>query len=238
MGLSMQVFKDTSIRTKPSKNMKYEFKKELPAILMVLASWVLGWYFYMHFPDRVVTHWNFAGTPDAWGSKTTNVWAMPGLLTGMYLLFTVLPLVDPRKDRYPEFIGVYRIFKNIIMLVLLAVILASGAYNLGYNIKIQYVIPTIIGLLMIVLGNYMSKIKPNWFMGIRTPWTMSSENVWNKTHRVGGYAFILFGLLIILSSFLPKVLGLIAFILGIMIVTVGTFGYSYWVYRQEIANSK
>ncbi|MFA5991675.1 MAG: SdpI family protein [Candidatus Doudnabacteria bacterium] len=226
------------MRTKPSKNMKYEFKKELPALLILAVAWLAGWYFYMHFPDRVVTHWNFAGTPDSWGSKTTNAWAMPGVLTGMYLLFTFLPLVDPRKDRYPEFMNVYRMFKNIIMLVFLAVLLASGAYNLGYNIKIQYVVPTIIGLLMIVLGNYMGKIKPNWFVGIRTPWTLSSENVWNKTHRVGGYAFVLFGLLIILSPFLPQTFGLITFIGGAALMVLGTFGYSYWAYRKEVTSSK
>ncbi len=213
--------------------MKYELKKEIPALFIVALSWLMGWYFYLHFPEQVVTHWNFSGAPDSWGKGTTNAWAMPGLLTGMYLLFTFLPQVDPRKDRYPEFMNVYRIFKNLILLVLLIVLLASGAYNLGYNVKIQYVVPTVIGILMLVLGNYMGKIKPNFFVGIKTPWTLSSENVWNKTHRVGGYAFILFGLMIMLSPFLPQTYGLAVFIGGAVVMLFGTFGYSYWAYRQE-----
>lgn len=222
--------------------MRYNIKKEFPALLMLGLAWLAGWYFYMNFPDRVVTHWNFAGTPDSWGKGTTNALAIPSVITGMYLLFLFLPMLDPKKERYEEFGKVYNIFKTLLLLVMLLVFTLTGLFNLGYNISIQYTIPTLIGILMIILGNYMGKIKPNWFVGIKTPWTLSSENVWNKTHRMGGYAFILFGLLIILAPFLPKVLGLIAFILGILTVTVGTFGYSYWVYRQEqnskIENSK
>lgn len=217
--------------------MRYNFKKELPSIVLVLASWALGWYFFNHFPATVVSHWNFAGVPDGWSKGTTNALAIPGVLTGMYLLFLFLPMVDPKKERYEEFGKTYNIFKTLLLFVMLLVYLSSGLFNLGYNIPIQYVVPTLIGLLMMVLGNYMGKIKPNWFMGIRTPWTMSSENVWVKTHRMGGYAFILFGLLIIITPFLPKMLGLFAFALGVAIAVFGTFGYSYWVYRQE-SNSK
>jgi len=216
--------------------MPYNFKKELPAILIVIASWALGWYFFQHFPAQVVTHWNFYGEADNFGKGTTNALAIPSLITGMYLLFLVLPMLDPKKERYEEFKKVYAIFKTILMFVMFLVFLASGLYNLGYNVKIQYVVPSIIGLLMIVLGNYMGKIKPNWFVGIKTPWTMSSEVVWQKTHRMGGYAFIIFGFLIFITPFLPRIFGLIAFVSGILIVTVGIFGYSYWLYKQEQRN--
>lgn len=218
--------------------MTYNLKKELPSLLLVLISWALGWYFYSHFPAKVVTHWNFYGEPDAWGKGSVNALVFPGILTGMYLLFFMLPKFDPKKDRYPEFEKVYTIFKFILLLVMTLVFLASGLFNLGYNVQIQYVIPTLIGILMIILGNYMGKLKPNWFVGIKTPWTLSSENIWNKTHRMGGYAFILFGILIILTPFLPKTLGFLAFGLGILLVTVGTFGYSYWLYRKENNKSK
>ncbi len=222
----------------PQNKNQYNFKSELPALLILALAWAAGWYFYTHFPAVVVSHWNFNGVPDGWSGKAANALGIPGLLTGMYLLFTFLPLIDPRKNRYPEFIGVYRKFKNLILLVLFTVMMATGLYNLGYNIKIQFVVPTVIGLLLIVIGNYMGKIKPNWFMGIRTPWTMSSENVWNKTHRVGGYLFILFGLLVILAPLLPKTYGLAVFLAGAVFMVLGTFGYSYWVYRKEMANNK
>lgn len=217
--------------------MSFDLKKETPSLLIVLATAIIGWYFYQNFPATVVTHWNFYGVADGWGKGTTNAIAIPSVIVGMYMLFLVLPFLDPKKERYQEFQKVYVIFKTILIFAMFLVFLFSGLYNLGFNIKIQYIIPTIIGLLMIILGNYMGKLKRNWFVGIKTPWTLSSETVWNKTHRMGGYAFILFGLLIFITPLLPKALGLIAFILGILIVTVGTFGYSYWVYRQE-QNSK
>lgn len=213
--------------------MNYNFKKELPSLLLVAASWILGWYFYQNFPGTVVSHWNFYGEPDAWGKGTSQALLLPGIITGMHLLFWALPALDPKKERYQEFQKVYTVFKFAIMLVMFLVFLASGLYNLGYNIKIQYVIPTIIGLLMLTIGNYMGKLKPNWFVGIKTPWTLSSETVWQKTHRMGGYAFILFGVLVIATPFLPKTLGFIAFALGILIAVLGTIGYSYWAYRRE-----
>lgn len=215
----------------------YNFKKEFPALLIVIASWILGWYFYQNFPAQVVTHWNFYGVPDSWGKGTTHALVLPGVITGMYLLFLALPYLDPKKERYEEFQKVYTIFKNLLLLVMFLIFLASGLFNLGYNVQIQYVVPIIIGLLMMIIGNYMGKIKPNWFMGIRTPWTLSSETVWQKTHRLGGFLFTLFGLVLIAVPFLPKVFGLSLFIAMIVLLVFGTMGYSYWVYRQEKAGN-
>ena len=94
-------------------------------------------------------------------------------------------------------------------------------------------ITVIIGLLFMYMGNLMGKIKNNWFVGIKTPWTLSSENVWNKTHRFGGYAFVIFGLMLILIPYLGKTLGLVAFISGLALLVFGTTAYSYLIYRRE-----
>ncbi|MEK7167698.1 MAG: SdpI family protein, partial [Patescibacteria group bacterium] len=85
----------------------------------------------------------------------------------------------------------------------------------------------------IVLGNYLGKIKPNWFMGIRTPWTLSSEVVWNKTHRMGGRLFIILGLTLMIVPWLPALWGMILLFSGIILLVLGTFIYSYIAYRQE-----
>jgi uncharacterized membrane protein len=212
---------------------KLSVKSEILPILAVIASVILGFYFYAHFPQTVVTHWNWAGQPNGYSGKFTGAFAIPLLLLGMYVLFLVFPMLDPKKERYADFAKVYHFFKAAIILILSGVYAASGFYNLGFNIKISLVVPLMVGILMIVMGNYMGKIKKNWFVGIRTPWTLSSENVWNQTHRVGGWMFMAFGLLIIISPLLPKVLGLAAFILGIILVVFGTFVYSYLLYRKE-----
>ena len=212
---------------------KLSVKSEIIPVLLIIVCAILSIYFYSHFPDRVVGHWNFEGTPDRYTSKTGAAFGMLGVIAGMYVLFLVLPLLDPKRERYQSFEKVYHYFKGLIISVMSAIYIVSGFYNLGYNLKINLIVPLIIGLLMIAIGNYMGKIKNNWFVGIRTPWTLSSENVWNKTHRMGGWCFMVFGLLIIVSPLLPKALGLAAFIAGIVLVVFGTMVYSYLVYRKE-----
>ncbi len=206
---------------------------EAISIILLIATFVLAFYFYAHFPDRVVTHWGFNGQPNGWMGKFGGAFFIPIMLVGMYFLLLFVPALDPKKERYADFAKPYNIFRAAILFTLFVVYLAAGLYNLGYPVKINMVVPLVIGLLMIVLGNFMGKIKNNWFVGIRTPWTLSSENVWNKTHRFGGYAFVIFGILIIISPFATPAAGLALFIAGIVIVTLGTFVYSYLAYRAE-----
>lgn len=213
--------------------LKLNFKTEILPILLVATAIISGFYFYTHFPAVVVSHWNFAGQPDGYSGKVSGAFAIPALISGMYLLFIFLPYLDPKGEKYQNFSKIYLLFRNLILLMLLIVYLASGAYNLGYYVNIQLIVPTLVGLLFIILGNYMGKIKSNWFVGVRTPWTMSSENVWNKTQSFGGKMMILFGLLIIITPLLPKILGIIVFVLGIIAVSFGSVIYSYLLYRKE-----
>jgi len=120
--------------------------------------------------------------------------------------------------------------------LIVVIYMIIGLNGLGYNLPVGVIMPGLIGLLFIVLGNYLGKIKMNWFMGIRTPWTMSSENVWNKTHRFGGKMFILAGLLMIAQIFLPLNFRLPVFIFSIAVILFGTVGYSYLVYLREKKN--
>jgi uncharacterized membrane protein len=213
--------------------LKLSFKSEAAPLLLLIASFVLGFYFYAHFPDRVASHWGFGGQPDRYSGKFAGAFAIPFLLTGMYALFLVLPLLDPKSERYQDFAKAYNFFRFAILAVLAAVFTGSGLYNLGYAVNIGFFVPLVIGLMMIVMGNYMGKIKKNWFVGIRTPWTLSSENVWNKTHRFGGWMFMIFGLLLILTPFLPASFGLAAILIGVFLTAVVTMVYSYLEYQKE-----
>lgn len=216
-----------------SNPIKPTIKSEAVALIIIFLAILLGVYFYFNLPELVITHWNFAGQADAWGSGKFQSIFFPLLIIAMYLLFLFMPYLDPKKERYEQFIKVYHIFKNIILGLFLIIFLTVGLNNLGYNLPVDIVIPAMIGLLFIVTGNYLGKIKPNWFMGIRTPWTLSSEEVWNKTHRFGGKMFILAGLLMILEAFLPLSWKLPVFIAMIAVLLLGTIGYSYVVYLKE-----
>ncbi len=151
----------------------------------------------------------------------------------MYILFLILPSIDPRKERYAEFEKVYTIFKTMMVGVLFVVFILATLANLGYEANIGKVISVVIGIMMIVLGNYMGKIKNNYFVGIKNPWTLSSENVWNETHRFGGWTFIIFGLCIIITPYLPILYGTILFISGVLLTVLGTSIYSYILYKKE-----
>ncbi len=212
---------------------KFNLKTEIIPLLILLVCVGLSFFFYAHSPEIIATHWNFRGEADGYSSRMFGSFFFPGLLIGIYLLFLALPFLDPKRERYEEFAKIYNIFRYLIVGVLAIVYLATGIYNIGYHINIGITVATVIGIMMIVLGNYMGKIKKNWFMGIRTPWTLSSENVWNKTHRVGGVLFMIFGVIIIAAPFLPETLAMILFFGYTVAMLAGTFGYSYWLFRQE-----
>jgi len=216
-----------------SNPVKPTFKTEFIPLVLLIITAAAAVFFYFNLPDRVATHWNFAGEVDAYGSGRSQAIAIPIMAAGMYLLFLLIPYLDPKKERYEQFSKVYHIFKSIILALLVIIYLVIGLNGLGYNLPVGLIIPVLIGILFIIIGNYMAKIKRNWFMGIRTPWTLSSEEVWNKTHRFGGKMFILAGLLMMAETIMPLTWKLPIFIIMMAVLLFGTIGYSYIVYLQE-----
>lgn len=216
-----------------SNPIKPTLKTEIIPLILILITIVASFYFYANFPEQVPMHWNIAGQVDGWGSKTTGAFVLPGIIVAIYLMLLLIPNLDPKKDRYEQFVKVYHIFKNYLIAFMVLVYLVAGLAGLGYDVPVGLIIPIGIGILFILIGNYMAKIKMNWFMGIRTPWTLSSEEVWNKTHRMGGKIFMLGGILIGFTGIAPLTWRLPIFIFTIILLVFGTMGYSYFVYRQE-----
>ena len=213
---------------------KPNFKTELFPIILILIAFASSFYFYSVFPPEVPTHWNFNGEVDQWSSKAVGAFLFPAIILGMYILFLVLPFADPKKERYSEFAKTYHIFKTIMITIFTLLYFATSLSSAGIaDIPIGLFTTFLIGSMFIVIGNYMSKLKSNWFVGIKTPWTLSSEEVWNKTHRLGGKIFIVSGFIMMAMQFLPAFFRLPLFILIIIMMTVGTFGYSYYAYRKE-----
>lgn len=212
---------------------KPTIKTEIIPILLIIITAIAAVYFYSIFPDQVPIHWNFEGEPDNWGSKFIGAVLMPLVMVGIYLLFLVVPYLDPKKERYDQFRKVYHFFKGYFVFFMTAIYFVSSLNVLGYNMPISFWVPFLVGILFILLGNYMGKIKSNWFVGIRTPWTLSSEEVWNKTHRAGGKVFILGGILMMPMYFIPASFRMPLFFIIIALIILGTVGYSYVVYRDE-----
>lgn len=207
-------------------------KSELFPILIIILSWSLAFYFYANFPDQVPTHWNIAGEADNYSSKGVGAFMIPGVITGIYALFLVLPLIDPRGERYADFSKAYHILKNAIVALVFGVYVVAGVAGLGYAVPVGILTPLGIGFLFLVIGNYMGKVKSNWLMGVRTPWTLSNEEVWNKTHRLSGKLFIVGGVTMALTGLIPISLRLPAFIAVIVIVGLVPMIYSYLLYKK------
>src|SRR3989442_4521370 len=170
----------------------------IAAVAVAVSLWA-----YPQLPPTVATHWNVRGVADGFSSRLVAVSIMPLVIIAMTGLFNLLPKLDPRRANYTKFIGTYWLIANAVILFILighGMIVATG---LGYPVKIGRTMPIGVGLLFIVLGNYLTRVEPNWFVGIRTPWTLSSDTVWRRTHRTGGWVFVIGGLLLASTALLP-----------------------------------
>lgn len=213
--------------------LKISLKSEFVSVIIIMLAFLTGIYFYAHFPDRVIIHWNAAGQANGYSGKLFGAFFVPALIIVIYGLLTLLPWLDPKKERYSEFQTAYQVIKTIIIVFMFGIFIITGLVNLGYPVNIALIMPLAVGALFMVMGNYLGKIKSNWFMGLRNPWTLSSENVWNKTHRFGGWLFMIYGLLLVFSAFLPRPNSLAVLIIGLIITIGGSTVYSYLQYREE-----
>lgn len=213
--------------------MQFEAKKETLPLLTCVVAWILGAYFYSKFPEQVITHWNFKGVADGYSTKVIGAFLMPVIMTIIYGLFLVLPFLDPKKENYKKFAPTYYLLRTVFLAFFLILSAIVGAVNLGVNLPINTFIPSLIGLLFIFIGSITSKIEQNWFVGFRLPWTLSSEYVWKKTNRFGGWSLIFFGGLMLIMPLLPEAAGFVIFISGLLLVVFGTSIYSYLTFRKE-----
>ncbi|MEI7452300.1 MAG: DUF1648 domain-containing protein [Candidatus Falkowbacteria bacterium] len=212
---------------------KYNIEKELPSIILILFTLVLSAVSYPNLNDQIVTHWNLAGEANGWSSKTFFLLFFPGLTIFIYGLFLALPFFDPKKENYIDFAETYTNFKTLLIGVLTAIYTISLLSNLGYLINIGKSVSLIIGAMMIAIGFMLKDIKSNWFVGIRTPWTMSSVTVWEKTHHISVYFFSIMGLSIIIAPYLSNPWNITIFILGTLQMILGVTIYSYLAYKKE-----
>ena len=200
----------------------------IAAVAVAVSLWA-----YPQLPPSVATHWNVRGVADGFSSRAVAVSIMPLVILGLTGLFNVLPKLDPRHANYAKFIGTYWMIANAVLLFILighGMIVATG---LGYPVKVDRFMPIGVGLLLVVLGNYLTRVEPNWFVGIRTPWTLSSDTVWRKTHRTGGWLMVFGGLAITTSVFLPRGAFLPLLIAAIVIMTVIPIVQSYILWKRE-----
>lgn len=209
-------------------------KKEWFLILLILLGFVMSIYFYPSLPDKMPIHWDIHGEVNRYGSKLFGAFGMPLIILGIYLLYVVLPYIDPKRKNYEGFKPTYQLFKYIIIIFFFCFHTMTLLNAIGVKIDILTFIQVSISLLFILMGNAMGRVKHNYFIGIKTPWTLASEEVWKKTHRLSAPLWVTGGILnLILFSLGVKVY---SFIVIIIIISIIPAIYSYIVYKKIIAN--
>ena len=176
-------------------------KIHIPIIFIILLSFGLAAYFYPDMPDQMASHWNAQGEVDGTMSKCWALYLMSGIMAFLYLIFLVIPKIDPLKKNIQKFRAWFDGFILLMTTFLLYIYLLTIAWNLGYEFNMTLMMLPAIGILFVFISYLLQNAKRNWFIGIRTPWTLSSDLVWKKTHHLGAILFRVSGLIIIFSVF-------------------------------------
>lgn len=188
---------------------------------------------YGYLPEQIPVHFNAAGEIDNYGGRIT-VFLAPLVILIMILLAEFLRNADPKKSSYEKFSRQYYMIFFLVSLLMFLIQLYTIAVSFEIKIfNINVIMPAAVGLLFAVIGNSMPKFSQNYYVGIRTSWTLSDEDVWLKTHRVGGKIWFIGGLLMILSAFLPNPFKMIIFFAAVAALVLIPIIYSYVVYKMK-----
>lgn len=207
-------------------------KGKFGILIIIVFSFLFTLYFYPQLPEKMASHWNFKGEVDGYMSKFWGAFLMPFISIGLFLLYLVIPKIDPLRENIEKFREYFDGLIALIIGFLFYLHILVIVWNIGINFNLsQFIIPAL-GVLFYYIGILVDKAKRNWFIGIRTPWTLSSEKVWNKTHKIGGKLFKIAGIVAFFGILFPTyamffVLIPVLFVTGYLIV------YSYLEYRKE-----
>jgi uncharacterized membrane protein len=204
-----------------------------------IISWILiiitigsAFYFYNVLPEQVITHWNFAGEADGYSNKSVSAIMIPLIMILMYFLFQWLPKIDPKRKNYKDFKSTYKIFQLVIIAFFAIIYFIINLINLGFDMSVTKLVTFLVGLMFVIFGLILKDVKQNWFIGIRTPWTLSSKTVWEKTHQFGAKVFMTAGLLFLISGFVTEGLAIAMFVV-ILALVLSIIFYSYLIYKKQ-----
>lgn len=183
-------------------------------------------------PDPLVSHWGFSGEADGYLPKAWGLFLVPLLSAGLAALLLLVPRIDPLRANIEEFRGPYEWFIVVFLLFLLAVQSFIILWNAGIRVSIAFVLSPAFTALFYGIGVLMDRAKPNWSIGIRTPWTLSSAPVWEKTHAIAGKLFRAAGLAALAGIFFPS-LAVLFILLPVLLVSAYLVVYSFLEYRKE-----
>lgn len=211
-------------------------RKWIPVVIVLVAV-AASALMYPQLPERIPTHWDISGHVNGYSSRFWGAWMMPLMLAGTWLVMRAVPHIDPRRENYAKFMGAYETIIIAVMILLLAIHILVLESAVGRTVSLERVLPAGLGLLFIVVGAVLPKVHPNWFFGIRTPWTLSSDLSWERTHHVGGYLFMGVGAITVLTALVAPTLTFKVLLGAALLTVIFVFAYSYNVWKNDPARS-
>jgi uncharacterized membrane protein len=203
-------------------------------VMLLASAWA-----YVNLPAdaRVPIHWGPDGQPDGFADKALGLFLLPGITLLVTLLLAVIPRIEPRRANLERSGKAYAATWIGVVLLLGGLHLLAVAVAMGATLDLTRIVMGGTGVLFVVIGNYLPKVRPNYMMGIRTPWTLTSDLAWTRTHRLGGRLFVVEGLILLGAAIVGMpgtwMIGLLLAMVAIVLVTM--FAYSYVVWRDDPA---
>ncbi|MEK6892111.1 MAG: SdpI family protein [Nanoarchaeota archaeon] len=208
-------------------------KIKLIALALILLSFIAAFYFYQKMPAKMASHWDASGNVNGYMPRFWGLLLVPIISLVFFILFIAIPKIDPLKQNiknfsfyYDMFILIFTIFINYIYALIIA-------WNLGIVFNMSLMLVPAFALLFYYLGILIQNSKRNWFIGIRTPWTLSSDAVWDKTHKIGGKLFKISGIIALIGILFPAY-SVWFVIIPVLIATFYAIAYSYFEFKKEI----
>lgn len=209
-------------------------KRRWIAPLLIAAMWAFALAAYTRLPARIPTHWNLHGEVDGWSGRGA-AFLFPAIALGIALLMEVLPRIDPRRGNWEKFADETAVIVNVLVLFMAWMEAVTLGAAVGWDVDVGRAVLVGVGGLFAVMGNYLPRIRSNWFLGIRTPWTLASDRVWRETHRLAGRTFVAGGVAMAIAGFAASPAATELALAAAGVAAAVPVVYSYLAWRREAA---
>lgn len=208
-------------------------KTTVIVLVIILLSFIAAVYFYPQMPEKMASHWNAQGKVDGYMPKFWGLFLMPIVSVVMFLLFLLIPKIDPLKKNIEKFREYFDWFIVLIIAFLFYIYLLTVFWSLNFRFNMAAMMVPALGILFYYMGILTENAERNWFIGIRTPWTLSNNIVWKKTHKLGGKLFKIAGIIAVIGVLFQKY-ALFFVLVPAISVAAYTIVYSYFEYNKII----
>lgn len=216
--------------------MKKNIIHEIIQWAAIIAAFAFGFLMKDALPSIIPSHWNAAGQIDGYSPKMFAIWFFPTIIVGIKILFGVMKRIDPKKEKYALFEKSWKSLETIMIVFFAYIHIVSLFAALQWISDASRFIVLGMGIFFILLGNYMGKIRQNYFIGFKLPWTLADEDNWNRTHRLAGKTMVIAGMVIVISAFAVPYLRVFAFIAAMIGGFLAPCVYSYVISRKAKGN--